>query len=131
MRLVGSRHKDKSGGYYIHRATTSFWGDNGECEQILEAMGLPTDKLPFSMAFYLKKHNVQWRDKDNKLACLSFCVTDYKMEFYASYNGMKRTAALWREWETYEDKDDIRKLESDAIGEMSMRCLYDKMFPKK
>ena len=131
MRLVGTDYQKKSGGYYIQLATTGFWGENNEGEQILETMGLPTDRLPFSMAFYLKKHNVQWKDADDKLVCMSFCVTRYKIEFYASYNGMKKTTSLWREWETYEDNDDIRRLESEAIGDMSMRCLYDKMFPKK
>ena len=131
MRLVGTDYHKKSGGYYIQRATSGFWGEQREGEQVLEAMGLNPNKLPFSMAFYLKKHKVQWRDKDDKLVCMSFCVTEYKMEFYASYNGMKKSMSLWREWETYEDKDDIRKLESEAIGNMSMKCLYEKMFQKK
>lgn len=131
MRLVGSRHKDKSGGYYIQDATRGFWGDRLEGEEILQEMGLPTDRLPFSMAFYLKKHKVQWKDGNGKLVCMSFCVTDQRIEVFASYNGKKKSAALWREWESYEDKDEIRRLESEAIGNKSMLCIYDKMFEKR
>lgn len=131
MRLVGTDYHEQSGGYYIQRATSGFWGEHGEGRQVLEEMGLNSDELPFSMAFYLKKRKVQWRDKDGKLVWMSFFVTDYKIEFHACYNGIKKSMSLWREWETYEDKEDIRKLESEAIGNMSMKCLYEKMFPKK
>ena len=131
MRLVGSRHKDKSGGYYIQDATRGFWGDKMEGETVLSEMGLPIDKLPFSMAFYLKKRNVQWKDCNGKLACMSFCVTEQRIEFFASYNGKKKSMSLWREWEAYEDKNDIVRLESEAIGNMSMLCIYDKLFSKR
>lgn len=131
MRLVGSRHKDKSGGYYIQDATRGFWGDKLEGEEVLQEMGLRIDKLPFSMAFYLKKRKAQWKDSEGRLVCISFCVTQQRIEFYASYNGKKKSTALWREWETYEDKDEILRLESEAIGNMSMLCLYEKMFATK
>lgn len=130
MRLVGSRRKDKAGGYYIQDATNGFWG-KGEGEVVLSEMGLPTTILPFSMAYYLKKHNVQWKDSRGRLACMSFCVTEQRIEFYASYNGKKKSASLWREWETYEDKNEILRLESEAIGNMSMLCIYDKLFAKR
>ncbi len=131
MRLVGSSRKNKAGGYYIQDATRGFWGDKMEGEAVLREMGLPTDTLPFSMAFYLKRHSVQWKDSDDRLACMSFCVTEQRIEFYASYNGKKKSAVLWREWEAYEDKEDILRLESEAIGNMSMLCIYDKLCAKK
>ena len=127
MRRVGTRNKDKAGGYYIRYATQGFYGDRGEGKYVLERMGISTDKLPFSMAYYLKHHNVQWRDINGKLACISFCVTEHRIEFYASYLGNFKKAILFREWESYEDQEDVLCLESEAIGNMSMLCIFEKL----
>lgn len=127
MRLIGTGNKLKAGGYYISNATTGFFGDKGEGRVVLERMGLDNDRLPFSMAYYLKHHKVQWKDSDNRLVCMSFCVTEQRIEFYASYLGNFKKAVLFREWESYEDQEDILCLESEAIGNMSMLCILEKL----
>jgi len=127
MRLIKTKEKEKVGGYYIRDATIGFWGDKGEGRIVLMSMGLDEDILPFSMAFYLKKHHVQWQDSDGNVISMSFCVTGQRIEFFASYRGKRKTSVLFREWETYEDKRDIAHLESEAIGNMSMMCLYEKL----
>lgn len=131
MRLIGTRQKEKVGGYYIRDATSGFWGEKGEGHIVLEAMGLPSDKIPFSMAFYLKNRHVQWKDTDGNLISISFCITEQRIEFFASYMGKRKTSVLFREWETYEDMNDIQHLESEAIGNMSMMCIYEKLIDKK
>ena len=127
MRLIGTKWKIKAGGYYIKDATQGFFGEKGEGNVVLERMGLDPNVLPFSMAAYLKRHHVQWKDAEGRLVNMSFMVTDQRITFQTEYLGNRKNAILFREWESYEDKNDVRHLESEAIGNMSMLCLYDKM----
>lgn len=127
MKLVGTQWKEKAGGYYIKDATQGFFGEKGEGKIVLEMMGLDPDVLPFSMAIYLKRHHVQWRDAEGRWVNMHFKVTDQRITFHTDYLGNRKSAILFREWESYEDKNDVAHLESEAIGNMSMLCLYDKM----
>ena len=127
MKKIRKNETAQSGGYYINNAIEGFWGENDEGGDMLEAMGLDRDRLPFSMAFYLKSRSVKWKDSDGKTVSLSFGVNDQKIEICGNYLGNRKVIVLYREWENYEDKDDIARLESEAIGYHSMRCIHDKM----
>ena len=127
MRITGARNEDKVNGYYIRDATKGFFGDKLEGNTVLKTMGLMEGVLPFSMAFYLKNRKVQWKDQSGNEVTMQFRITPQKIEFYVNYLHHRKTSVLFREWENYENKEDIAHMESEAIGYQSMMCLYDRL----
>lgn len=76
MKKIRKNETAQSGGYYINNAIEGFWGENDEGGDMLEAMGLDRDRLPFSMAFYLKSRSVNGKTPTARLCrCPSESMT--------------------------------------------------------
>lgn len=117
----------KVNGFYIKDVELGFFGEQDEGKVVLQAMGLPTDVLPFSAATFLQDRKIRWKDSNGKVASMSFKVKDDQIEFFASYLGNRKSARMFREWGDYEEHDKIVHLESEAIGNLCMMCIYEKM----
>lgn len=94
---------------------------------MLRLMGLPAEAPPFSAATLLRKKRAGWTDKDGNAASISFRLKPDQLECFGSYLGKKRSIRVFREWGSREDPDTVTKLESQAIGDLCMRCIYDNL----
>jgi len=117
----------KVNGFYVKDVELGFFGEQDEGKRMLQMMGLPTDTLPFSAATLLQDKKVRWKDCNGKVASMSFKLKDDQIEFYGSYLGNKKSTRIFREWGDYEEADKIVRLESEAIGNLCMMCIYEKM----
>lgn len=131
MKKRTTNNNQEVSGYYVNDVEHGFWGENGEGIYILKEMGLPTNEVPFSIAIFLKKKEIIWFDSQKRRAKISFKLKDDIMEFYGCYRGKRKTTRLYREWGEYEDPEKIKRLESEAIGNMCALCIYDKLIEKK
>lgn len=114
-------------GFYIKDVEQGFFGEQDEGKKMLKMMGLPNDVLPFSVITFLQDKKIRWKDSNNKIASISFKVKEEQIEFFGSYLGKKGSARMFREWGDYEEADKITHLESEAIGNLCMMCIYEKM----
>lgn len=117
----------KVNGFYIKDVEQGFFGEQGEGKAVLQAMGLPTDELPFSIAAFIQAGKIRWKDCNGKAASMSFKLRDDQIEFFGSYLGHRKSSRMFREWGAYEDSDKIAHLESEAIGNLCMMCIYEKL----
>lgn len=115
----------KINGFYINEVAQGFMGDRGEGRELLRLMGLPQSEVPFSVAVFLQNQIATWKDKDGEVATISFRLRSNQLECFGSYLGRKKSKRLFREWESYEDVDFAARLESEAIGDLCMRCIFD------
>ena len=114
-------------GFYIKDVEIGFFGEQDEGKRVLRAMGLPDDVLPFSAAAFLQDKKIRWKDCDGRVASLSFKVKDDQIEFFGSYLGNRKSARMFREWGDYEEHDKVAHLESEAIGNLCMMCIFEKL----
>ena len=117
----------KVNGFYIKDVEQGFFGEQDEGKWMLQCMGLPDDVLPFSVAAFLQDKKIRWKDCNGKVASMSFKLKDDQIEFYGSYLGNKKSTRMFREWGDYEEPEKIARLESEAIGNLCMMCIYEKM----
>lgn len=117
----------KVDGFYVNDVELGFFGEQNEGRKMLQMMGLPTDTLPFSAAAFIQNRKVRWKDCNGKVASMSFKLKDDQIEFFGSYRGIRKSNRIFREWGDYEERETIVHLESEAIGNLCMMCIYEKM----
>lgn len=127
MKRKITNDKIKINGYYIHEFNKGFFGEHKEGNKMLKKMGLPLDRIPFSTAMFLKNKRIFWTDKRGNKATISFKMRPDQMECFGTYLGKRRSLRLFREWNNYEDPDMIARLESETIGELCMKCIYENL----
>lgn len=118
--------KRKINGIVVRDFERGFWGDMGGAEIMFENMGLDPDVLPFSAVNFLETGNAEWHDIDGNVARISYKITDEKIVCTGSYLGEEQTFQMVREWEPYESKEMVCRLESEALGEWTMRTIFEK-----
>ncbi len=136
-------------GFYINELIRGFFGEQNEGKLMLEKMGLSPDTVPFSAAIFLQNRHIYWFDKDgnrvvisfklkpNQLECFGTIIIPKDPELYKAelktnpkaekFYKKKKSIRLFREWGEYEDPDTIARLESGAIGDCCMRCIYENL----
>lgn len=117
----------KAGGLYITEFIRGFFGKNNEGNAMLENMGLSDEVVPFSVALFLQNGEIQWKDSDGMVAYITYRFKPGMLECYGAYKGKHKTSRLFLEWNHYEDKETITRLESEAIGDLCMRCILDNL----
>jgi len=114
-------------GFYVNETTLGFFGEKDEGRQMLQMMGLPVDRPPFSVAAFLQNKKIRWTDSRKNVAHISFKLKPEQIECSGSYLGKRKKLRVFREWDNYEDPSIVAKLESEAIGDLCMRCIYEKL----
>ena len=114
-------------GFYIKDVEQGFFGEQNEGKKVLQVMGLPDDVLPFSVAAFLQDKKIRWKDRNGKVASMSFKLKDDQIEFFGSYLGNRKSTRMFREWGDYEESEKISRLESEAIGNLCMMCIFEKL----
>lgn len=127
MKRIKTDDKTCVRGFYVRNLERGFMGERGEGNKMLEAMGLPKDMIPFSSASLLRNAYAFWNDSQGNRAWISFKLKHNQMECFGSYLGKKKSIRLFREWSDYEDSETIARLESEAIGDLCMRCIYENL----
>lgn len=137
----------KVNGFFINDVIQGFFGEHNEGKIMLEEMGFKSNNLPFSAAVLLQKHQVFWIDnrgnkviisyklKPNQLECFGYYIIPKSEEAYSAelktnpkadkFIRKKKSIRLFREWSVNEDPEIIARLESEAIGDCCMRCIYE------
>lgn len=115
----------KSGGYYVNDFVRGFWGEFDEGHRMLSQMKLPHNKIPFSVSAFLNTRKTHWKDSEGNLVLISFVSKPTQLECFGSYLGKKRSIRMFLEWSVYEDDEKIIRLESEAIGDLCMKCIYE------
>lgn len=115
----------KAGGYYVNEFVRGFWGEYEEGKRMLETMGLSSDHLPFSASIFLTNKKAYWKDKRGNLAKISFIVRPHQIECFGNYLNKRKSFRVFLEWSAYEDEEKTLRLESEAIGDLCMRCIYE------
>ncbi len=119
--------KVKVNGFYIQDFNKGFFGEHKEGERMLRKMGLEPTAIPFSTAILLQNKRIFWTDSQGNRATISFKLKPDQLECFGTYLKKRRSLRLFREWNNYEDPDMIARLESETIGELCMKCIYDNM----
>ena len=114
-------------GFYINELIRGFFGDHNEGKIMLQKMGLSPDAVPFSVAVFLQNQRVFWLDKDGNRVTISFKLKHNQLECFGTYLKKRKYMRLFREWGSHEDPEVIARLESEAIGDCCMRCIYENL----
>lgn len=117
--------KVKINGYYIQEFNKGFLGEHKEGNKMLRIMGLTPDVVPFSTVVFLRNKRIFWTDCNGNRATVSFKMKPDQLECLGTYLGKRKFLRLFREWNNYEDPDMIARLESETIGELCMKCIYE------
>lgn len=94
---------------------------------MLQKMGLSPDAVPFSVAVFLQNQRVFWLDKNGNRVTISFKLKHNQLECFGTYLKKRKSMRLFREWGSHEDPEVIARLESEAIGDCCMRCIYENL----
>lgn len=127
MKRKAINDKVKINGYYIQEFNKGFFGEHREGEKMLKKMGLASDTIPFSTVIFLQNKRIFWTDSQGNRASISFKMKSDQLECFGTYLGKRKSLRLFREWNNYEDPDMIARLESETIGELCMKCIYENM----
>lgn len=133
-------------GFYVKELIQGFFGEHNEGKFLLNQMGLSSDELPFSVAVFLRKRKIHWYDKSGRRAVISFKLKPNQLECFGTYiipkdpevyeadlkknpkaskyHQKQKSLRLFREWGNHEDPEVIARLESEAIGDCCMQCIY-------
>lgn len=114
-------------GLYINELTRGFFGGHCEGKKMLQMMGLPIDTLPFSAALFLQKKRIQWKDAKGNWVYISYKYKLNQLECHGSYLNKRKTLRIILEWGNREDNEMIARIESETIGDLCMRCIYDNL----
>lgn len=117
----------KINGYHIQEFNKGFFGEHGEGKTMLKKMGLSPETIPFSSVIFLQNKRAFWKDTQGNRATISFKLKPDQLECFGTYLGKRKSLRLFREWNNYEDPDMIARLESETIGELCMKCIYENM----
>lgn len=131
MRKKEVNDKVKINGFYIYELTRGFLGEQNEGKKLLKMMGLPFNEVPFSVATFLLKKRTFWKDTKGNVASIHFKTKHNQIECFGSYLGKRKSIRVFREWSFNEDSDKIARLESEAIGDLCMKCIYEPLTEKK
>lgn len=93
---------------------------------MLQKMGLSPDAVPFSVVVFLQNQRVFWLDKNGNRVTISFKLKHNQLECFGTYL-KRKSMRLFREWGSHEDPEVIARLESEAIGDCCMRCIYENL----
>ncbi len=127
MRKKETNNQTKVKGFYINELTRGFLGDQNEGQIMLKKMGLPIDTVPFSVSIFLQNQKIFWMDKNGNKATISFKLKPNQLECFGTYLKKRKSMRLFREWGNHEDPEVIARLESEAIGDCCMRCIYENL----
>lgn len=127
MRKKETNNQTKVKGFYINELTRGFLGDQNEGQIMLKKMGLPIDTVPFSVFIFLQNQKIFWMDKNGNKATISFKLKPNQLECFGTYLKKRKSMRLFREWGNHEDPEVIARLESEAIGDCCMRCIYENL----
>lgn len=127
MRKKETNNQTKVKGFYINELTRGFLGDQNEGQIMLKKMGLPIDTVPFSVSIFLQNQKIFWMDKNDNKATISFKLKPNQLECFGTYLKKRKSMRLFREWGNHEDPEVIARLESEAIGDCCMRCIYENL----
>lgn len=127
MRKKETNNQTKVKGFYINELTRGFLGDQNEGQIMLKKMGLPIDTVPFSVSIFLQNQKIFWMDKNGNKATISFKLKPNQLECFGTYLKKRKSMRLFREWGDHEDPEVIARLESEAIGDCCMRCIYENL----
>lgn len=119
--------KVKINGFYIQDFNRGFLGEHKEGKKMLKSMGLNPEIIPFSTVIFLQNHKIFWTDVNGNRASISFKIKPDQLECFGNYLNKRKSFRLFREWNNYEDPDMIARLESETIGELCMKCIYEIM----
>lgn len=129
--IINSKMKKKEingntqvNGYYVNDFSRGFFGEQNEGNLILKQMGLQTNVIPFSAITFFQTKKALWKDKSGNTASISFILKENQIECFGSYLGDEKSIRIFREWGSREDKEVIARLESEAIGDLCMQCIY-------
>ena len=111
--------------YFADDFLRGFLGSHGEGCEVLKGMGLPYREAPFDVEPFLSSRVAIWPDGDGVMNSVSFNVTPTQLNCTATRGKSSKSVRMCREWGMYEDKEMIAHLESEAIGELCMKCLID------
>lgn len=114
-------------GFYINELIRGFFGDHNEGRIMLQKMGLSPDIVPFSVAVFLQNQRAFWLDKNGNRITISFKLKHNQLECFGTYLKKRKSIRLFREWSIHEDPEVIARLESEAIGDCCMRCIYENL----
>ena len=114
-------------GFYINELIRGFFGDHNEGRIMLHKMGLSPDIVPFSVAVFLQNQRAFWLDKKGNRVIISFKLKHNQLECFGTYLKKRKSIRLFREWSIHEDPEVIARLESEAIGDCCMRCIYENL----
>ena len=114
-------------GFYINELIRGFFGDHNEGRIMLKKMGLSPDIVPFSVAVFLQNQRAFWLDKKGNRVTISFKLKHNQLECFGTYLKKRKSIRLFREWSIHEDPEVIARLESEAIGDCCMRCIYENL----
>lgn len=115
----------RSDGFFVRDFTKGFLGEANEGGKMLAAMGLSPSQLPFSAVAFLRKRCAHWADSQGHVASIRFAAKHDQIECFGSYRGKKKSMRIFREWNNYESREMIARLESETIGEFCMKCIYE------
>ena len=127
MKRKVTSSKLKIDGYYINEIIRGFLGDQDEGKKMLDIMGLPINEVPFSVATFIQNKRVFWKDVYGNKATISFKVKSNQLECFGTYKKKRKSYRVFLEWGTNEDHEKIARLESEAIGNLCMLCIYDNL----
>lgn len=120
----------KVNGYYINELIRGFFGDQDEGRTMLRLMGLPTNEIPFSVVTFLQNNRIFWKDSSGNKATISFKFKPNQMECFGTYLKKRKSIRMFLEWDSHEDAEKIARLESEAIGDLCMKCIYENLIDK-
>ncbi len=139
-------------GFYVKELIQGFFGEHNEGKTLLNKMGLSSGELPFSAVVFLRKRKIHWYDKLGHRAVISFKLKPNQLECFGTYlipktqeeyekdlkenpkagkyHQKQKSLRLFREWGNNEDPEVIARLESEAIGDCCMQCMYQILIKK-
>ena len=127
MRKKQTNNSTRIKGFYINEIIRGFFGDHNEGKIMLQKMGLSPDAVPFSVAVFLQNQRIFWLDKNGNRATISFKLKHNQLECFGTYLKKRKSIRLFREWGSHEDPEVIARLESEAIGDCCMKCIYENL----
>lgn len=127
MKKKQTNDSNRVKGFYINELIRGFFGEQNEGKMMLQKMGLSPDTVPFSVAIFLQNQRIFWFDKDGNRVTISFKLKPHQLECFGTYLKKRKSIRLFREWGNHEDPEVIARLESEAIGDCCMRCIYENL----
>lgn len=109
-------------GVNIQHFTAGWWGEHSESNKLLQMLGLPPNRIPFCVEWFLRNRSIILKDAERNKIMVWFTKNDIMYEFHCIYKDRRRHIRLYREWETV-DVERIVQLESYSIGECARKII--------